>query len=388
MNHDHLTVLETLSLIYEDLDLDKIEEKFINLVSETFAFDRVAFFYVKHRKNTLHGKQGKGFPAGLIEALEIPLATGGILASPLVSGFPAWASDMAAGDPLAEHLGLSRFVLVPVVNKKPVACWQEKKCEKSGCPAYGKKWLRCWLVAGTWCCDGPNLSPEEKARHCEHCSIYIDRNLDSMEGLLLADNSPSGREIGDDTVTVLSIIAGAVGRAVNNSKLFRKAVHEAVNDVLTGLYTRRYFNERLADEVQRAARYGEPLALVIGDLDHFKAINDRYGHPFGDTVLQAIGRTLKQTVRSSDIASRIGGEEFALILTNTEKNQAVEVAEKIRRAMAATPVGEVPDQVAVTMSFGVAALGDDGSSLEELLRAADRALYAAKEAGRDRVAAA
>ncbi|MDQ2808809.1 MAG: diguanylate cyclase [Chloroflexota bacterium] len=165
---------------------------------------------------------------------------------------------------------------------------------------------------------------------------------------------------------------------VNN--LSRQLMQIATHDELTDLYNFRYFEEHLLQEVERAARYHRPLSLLMGDLDHFKAINDTYGHPVGNEVLQAVAATIRALLRTGDVAARYGGEEIAVILAETTERAAQRVAEKLRAAVAA---GLRPDLPAVTLSFGVAQADPADADGSALVVAADNALYAAKQAGRN-----
>jgi diguanylate cyclase (GGDEF)-like protein len=151
-------------------------------------------------------------------------------------------------------------------------------------------------------------------------------------------------------------------------------------DELTGLANRRTLEETLKYEVARAGRSGEPLSVVMFDVDHFKKLNDSYGHQHGDEVLRLMGRLLLESVRQVDTAARYGGEELALVLPNCAPANAVALAEQVRRALAASTT-DPP----VTVSAGVATLPEHALTGEELIRAADEALYASKHGGRDRV---
>jgi two-component system, cell cycle response regulator len=161
----------------------------------------------------------------------------------------------------------------------------------------------------------------------------------------------------------------------------------ARSDRLTGLPNRIYLEERLATELARARRYEEPMALAILDVDHFKRFNDAWGHAAGDVVLRAVGQTLREAIRESDVAVRYGGEEFVLLLPGMDSTAALERAELLRRRMEATairiPRREEPGRV--TISIGVSAYGIDGETPESLLDAADTRLFKAKEDGRNRV---
>ncbi len=166
--------------------------------------------------------------------------------------------------------------------------------------------------------------------------------------------------------------------SVNN--LSRQLMQIATHDELTDLYNFRYFEEQLLQEVTRAARYRRPLSLLMGDLDHFKAINDAYGHPVGNRVLHAVAATIRALLRTGDVAARYGGEEIAVILAETTEHEAYLVAEKLRAAVAA---GLRPDLPRVTLSFGVAQADLADPDAIGLVVAADNALYAAKQAGRN-----
>lgn len=163
----------------------------------------------------------------------------------------------------------------------------------------------------------------------------------------------------------------------------------ATHDELTGLLNRRKFDRLLAEEVERSRRFGHPLALVLGDIDHFKAINDTHGHPAGDAVLREVARRLNGELRSVDRLARFGGEEMALILVESDRTAAMETARRMGAALERAPM-ELEDGVrlTVTMSFGVAVMPQDAGSAEKLIAAADKALYGAKSRGRNCAVAA
>ena len=160
----------------------------------------------------------------------------------------------------------------------------------------------------------------------------------------------------------------------------------AITDALTGLYNRRHFLERIDAEIRRAARGKEDLSLLLLDIDHFKRFNDCYGHSQGDTALRLVSHAITQSIRTTDTAFRYGGEEIAVLLPGCGKEQAAEVAEKIRSAVRDAEVGPVP--VRLSVSVGVATCPEDGRVPQALIDVADVALYSAKAHGRDRVAVA
>lgn len=154
-------------------------------------------------------------------------------------------------------------------------------------------------------------------------------------------------------------------------------------DGLTGACTRREFFEVGRAELKRARRYGHPLCLLIMDFDHFKQINDRYGHAAGDQVLKVLSRQIMDALRSSDRYYRFGGEEFVIMLPHSEKEEALRVAERIRVLVETRPVGFGDLSIPVTLSIGMARLEGAGETLDDVVAKADRALYMAKEAGRN-----
>jgi len=194
-----------------------------------------------------------------------------------------------------------------------------------------------------------------------------------------------GRNFDEDARLTAASLVGQSVIALDNAKLHRIVERRASVDGLTGLANRRQAEEALATELSRAARFGGPLSVVIGDLDDFKAVNDEHGHPVGDTVLREFALVLARSVRDVDIAARWGGEEFLLVLPGTDADGAVRLAQRIRDYLEdrtlLTPEG-IP--VRVTASFGVAEAQAE-SRPSELVSAADAALYEAKRRGKNRV---
>jgi diguanylate cyclase (GGDEF)-like protein len=164
-------------------------------------------------------------------------------------------------------------------------------------------------------------------------------------------------------------------------------VRSARYDSLTGMYNRGTFLAEFEREVSRSARGGPAFSLAIFDLDQFKQINDRYGHPVGDRVLKAFAEALRASIRKHDVVGRYGGEEFALLMPQTGKETAVRVADRVRRELEARGVSVDGKRIEMTVSGGIASYGLDGQDWDALLTAADDALYEAKNAGRNRICA-
>lgn len=168
---------------------------------------------------------------------------------------------------------------------------------------------------------------------------------------------------------------------------YHEAIYElVVRDGLTGLFNRRKFQEDGERECARALRYGRSLALILFDIDHFKDVNDRFGHLRGDAVLARVADIVRETLRREQFVARIGGEEFAVVCEETELEGALVLAERLRERLAEARHANGADGFIVTCSFGVATFGPPMTALSDLLRAADGALYRAKESGRNRVA--
>jgi len=188
----------------------------------------------------------------------------------------------------------------------------------------------------------------------------------------------------NDAVLVKTI-ANELGGALRMATLVEESRWLATTDALTGLSNRRAFIDWGSREVARCTRYGDPFSLTLLDVDHFKQVNDRYGHAAGDAVLAAVSCLMGKIVRSCDVVARWGGEEFVVALPSTSLEGATLVAERIRAALEAHPIKDPTGQIlTVTASFGVAAL-EAGETLDQVVDRADRAMYAAKSAGRNRV---
>jgi diguanylate cyclase (GGDEF)-like protein len=175
----------------------------------------------------------------------------------------------------------------------------------------------------------------------------------------------------------------ALAMALDRSEIERAAaLVDSEMDVLTKGYNRRHLDQRLTEEVQRCVRHLRTSAFILFDVDHFKNVNDRFGHPAGDGVLKTIADACRKTIRVTDVLCRFGGEEFAIIAPETSGKDAMILAAKLRAAVALLVFVDVP--TSVTISLGVAEMGRESRTPDQVISAADDALYRAKELGRNR----
>jgi len=208
----------------------------------------------------------------------------------------------------------------------------------------------------------------------------------SAEGETTLRLYPPGGGFKEEKVRLAERLAAQAAVALENARLHDVVQRQAITDDLTGLVNRRRFKEALEAKVERARRFGDPLAIILADLDDFKRINDLFGHHVGDVVLRSFADSLRSHVRDVDLAGRIGGEEFAILLSGTEASEAATVAERMRDSLGGLRLAASDGQaVHMTSSFGIAQLGT-GDSADDLLRAADEALYRAKSQGKNRIA--
>ncbi|MCK5241463.1 sensor domain-containing diguanylate cyclase [bacterium] len=203
-------------------------------------------------------------------------------------------------------------------------------------------------------------------------------------GVLRAE-SPRPDIFSQDDVRLFTIIADLAGVSAENARLYQYAQELAMTDGLTGLYLRRFFNQRFEEELSRYREHGTSFSLLILDLDHFKRINDRMGHLAGDQILAQLGERLRAEARVADLLCRFGGEEFAVILSNTNVEGALVMAERIRSHIAQHEFIAAGTSLHITISVGVGECPRHGVEMNELVRVTDAALYQAKRSGRNRV---
>jgi diguanylate cyclase (GGDEF)-like protein len=233
------------------------------------------------------------------------------------------------------------------------------------------------------------LDEESISRH--HARITFDgtqhwvADLDSTNGTFVNDVAirEQGLSDGDQVRIGRSILKFMTGENVEVQ--YHEEIYRLMTvDALTQVFNRRYFNEALQREFNRSRRYGRALSLILFDIDHFKRVNDTYGHLAGDNLLRQIATAVKPRLRREDVFARTGGEEFGIILPEVGLEGARTTAEKVRRIVEATPFKHERDIVPCTVSLGVAATGAEEASGEDLYKRADERLYEAKQGGRNR----
>jgi len=207
----------------------------------------------------------------------------------------------------------------------------------------------------------------------------------AVAGIVRVGGAGKKEKFTRDDLRVLDILSSMASQALDNSFLFNQVQEMALRDGLTGLLTHRAFQEKLANGILEASRYNQPLSIILMDVDHFKSINDRYGHQSGDGVLQGMAHIMVRNVRDVDYVARYGGEEFVIILLQTTHEDAITIAESIRADIEAQPFDANGKEVNVTGSFGVSTFPEEAASEPQLVRLADERLYAAKKAGRNQV---
>jgi diguanylate cyclase (GGDEF)-like protein len=230
-------------------------------------------------------------------------------------------------------------------------------------------------------------------------TVYTRRaNLRGMEALLilpllvredaigtLALAAKRADAFGESVRPTLQVLANQLAVSLANAESVRRLEEMALTDGLTGCLNKRAFLDELGAKLRAAQRFDRSLSLIVTDLDHFKSINDTYGHATGDVVLRGLGEILRKIKRETDVVARFGGEEFCLLCEETGTEGAVQLAERVREALKETAFPTEMGKLTVTCSLGVATFPEDARNEQELFQAADMALYAGKRAGRDRV---
>ncbi|MCD5390827.1 sensor domain-containing diguanylate cyclase [candidate division NPL-UPA2 bacterium] len=207
---------------------------------------------------------------------------------------------------------------------------------------------------------------------------------DRLIGILRLDSQEAETYTSDD-LRLLDIIASLTSVAVENARLYERIQELAIKDNLTGLYVHQYLRDRLKEELKKALLQDYPLSLIMLDIDHFKDYNDRFGHIAGDIVLKKLAKILKREAGEGNLAARYGGEEFVLLVPRARKEEAVSLAERVRKEVTREEITLRRRKTHIKISGGVASFPADARSAAQLIQKADEALYRAKAGGRNRV---
>ncbi len=232
---------------------------------------------------------------------------------------------------------------------------------------------------------------KNRSRYKTGSFVSIPLKVDSrMIGVINISDKIGGEVFSEEDMHLLfsfSYYASVVLERGTYYRMTKELKTIAVTDSLTGVVNRRYFQERLLEEVERSRRYNEPFTLFMIDIDDFKVLNDRYGHLAGDEVLRKVAHVIRDVVRSIDVVARFGGEEFTVILPNTRKKASIVTAERIRTGveLARFMNGRIPPEESLTVSIGIAEFPTDASVIEDIIDKADKALYMAKAKGKNRI---
>ncbi|HEV3365121.1 MAG TPA: sensor domain-containing diguanylate cyclase, partial [Acidimicrobiia bacterium] len=252
------------------------------------------------------------------------------------------------------------------------------------------------VVGAAWRARATQLLPRLEARTDPQLVSLLGRTENVIVVPLFAEGHAIGAVVAEHgprrnarierrVVAMVERFCAHGALALRNASLLEELRAMAATDGLTRVANRRTFEDALRRELARFERTGEPISLVMVDIDHFKALNDRFGHQTGDEALRAVAAALAGTCRAADLVARYGGEEFAVLLHSASTSSALETAERLRQAVASVVIGV---DTLVTASLGVATVPHDARDAEELVRRADGALYRAKHEGRNRVVAA
>lgn len=254
-------------------------------------------------------------------------------------------------------------------------------------PAKAGSWGRALEAGKTRIENDVKARPEEVGLYLETgsrmCIPLV--SFGHTVGVLVLDSKEDNAFSATD-IQPLESVADICATAIQNAHYVERVQQLAYLDGLTGIFNRRYFEMRIAEEMERARRFESGMAVIMVDIDQFKHLNDEFGHLLGDEVLRQVSSIFHQQLRKIDVVCRYGGEEFAILLSQASSKDAVSVAEKLRRLVESWQFPGVPR--AVTISAGAAIFPDHGTTRDELVKAADAGLYAAKQAGRNRVSLA
>lgn len=283
-------------------------------------------------------------------------------------------------------------------NPDIVKCWKSLDCQTTSCILYGdeSEAVRCWQVTGTYCGGEPQGSFVQKYGSCSNCKVFkescptiVEELGEHFNNVMFLLNKQKQKVLEDNRH--IEHLNQELLSALEQLDVKNREIQEImITDKLTGLFNRHYLITVLEDEIARCHRYGHPLAIMMLDIDKFKSFNDNYGHIAGDKMLSFIGALIKENIRKFDRAFRYGGEEFVVVLPETDLTLAYIVAERIRKGFEAKSFSvnrkEASSEKTAsrTLSIGITATfayKTNNINVEELITQTDKALYQAKSKG-------
>jgi len=369
----------TLALVFNSMvdklkdHIEHLEERVTERTSELSKW--VGELERRNRETAVLSRMGD-----LLQACRLPEEIFAVMATTAVDLFPQDSGQVYLLDEVREHLSLT-------------ASWGEAP----GTPADQCLDPReCWAIRRAKPYGKPPGSRQHLCRHCPAdgagflcVPLLAQGTVQGVMRLLTRPSSEPQQQFEAHTM-LGETIAEHAALALANLQLHERLHQQSIHDVLTGLFNRRYLDEALTREISRARRQGTMIGLLMLDVDHFKQVNDTYGHEAGDAVLHKLGALIAETTRGEDIACRFGGEEFTIVLADTDPTGAQTKAELLRRRVDEELLLNLGEQTieTITISLGVAVYPRDGETPQALLQSADRALYEAKHSGRNRVVCA
>jgi len=278
-------------------------------------------------------------------------------------------------------------------NKNLIKCREKKQCNKENCPVSDVN-LRCWQVAGTYCGNTIQGEFAQKYQSCKECEVFeaacptiVERLGEGLNNMLFLIRKEKG--LRKQHLKKIEHLNKELISSLENLDSRNREIQELIiTDKLTGLYNRHFMMTTLEDEINRSSRTNRYFSLLMIDLDDFKKINDTYGHINGDLILSMAGKIITTNIRKYDRAFRYGGEEFIIVLPETDINIAWMVAERIREKFAREQItiqdSEKQHLISATLSIGVVGY-EKGEALSQMLKRADEAMYTAKSLGKNKV---
>jgi len=240
-----------------------------------------------------------------------------------------------------------------ILKEDEIKCWEKKNCSKTDCPSYQNTDIRCWLVAGTMCGGKTQGEFALKYKSCTECDVYQE----------VVFRDPV-------TETYEHVVTLVHSLRLTQDKLKTMAIR----DPLTGVYNRNFFNEIIANEINRQKRYGDRFSIVIIDVDNFKQINDDYGHLLGDWILRECALVLGRSIRSSDLLVRFGGDEFLVVTLETDSGECTALTSRINEHLSCWNREHANPDYGLAVSTGCAVF-EPGKDLMEVIKEADSRMY-------------